>query len=153
MSDQFSNIEYLDKKRMRYLELYLIGVIAFIILSITRYFFRLDNLNDKPIGIAVLVGLVLSLCLITLSTVMTAIFWHRIKDNSNLKHALNNEFIQSLGVKSWKAAYLGAVGATLFFAISGFFYPVCDSMLIALTSIITGAGAYQATLYFKYRAQ
>jgi hypothetical protein len=147
-----SELEVLDAKRMRHLELYIIGVGVFIALSITRYLFRLGGLNNQPIGIAVLIGMILSLAVISFSTFKSARFWNRVKHNPLLMNALNNELIQALQLKSWKAAYLGAVGITLFFALVGFIYPVSDPMLMALTSIIAGAGAYQATFYFLYRA-
>jgi len=147
-----SEIEILDAKRMRHLELYILGVVFFIALSITRYFFRLGGLNTQPIGLAVLIGLILCLGLISLSTLQTALFWNRVKHDSSLMNALNNELIQTLQLKSWKAAYLGAVGTTIFFAIVSFSYPVNDPVLVALTSIIAGAGAYQATFYFLYRS-
>jgi hypothetical protein len=147
-----SKIEFLDAKRMRYLELYILGVGVFVALSITRFFFRLGDLNSKPIGIAVLVGLILSLGLISLSTIQTSLFWKKVKQEPLLMGALNNELIQALALRSWKAAYLGAGGTALFFGVVSIFYPVSDPMLMALTSIIAGAGAYQATFYFLYRA-
>jgi hypothetical protein len=147
-----SEIEILDAKRMRHLEIYILGVGVFIALSVTRYFFRLGGLNSQPIGVAVLVGLIISLGVISLSTILSAQFWNRVKYDPTMMDALNNELIQVLQLKSWKAAYLGAVGTTLFFAVVTFFYPVSDPMLMALTSIIAGAGAYQATFYFLYRA-
>jgi hypothetical protein len=146
------DIESLDKRRMRYLELYLIGFVPFIMLSVTRFFFRLGGLNSQPIGIAVLVGLILSVLLLALSVIGSALLERTIKDNPSLKEALHNELIQALEVQSWKAAYLGAVGATIFFAMVWFIYPVSDPVLVALTAIIAGAGAYQATFYFKYRS-
>jgi len=147
-----SEIEILDKKRMRYLELFVSGVAVFILLSITRFFFRLGGLNSRPIGKAVLLGLILSLILIALSTIRSAILWRTIKDNTHLMDALHNELVQSLEVRSWKAAFIGAVGTTFFFAIASSFYPVCDPVLTALTSAIAGAGAHQATFYFVYRS-
>jgi hypothetical protein len=147
-----SEIEILDSKRMRSLELYIIGVGVFLVLSVTRYFFRLGHLNARPIGIAVLAGLILSLGLIGLSTIQMAAFRKRIKDEPALMDALNNELVQALECKSWKAAYFGAIGTTIFFAVVWFFYPVCDPILVALTSIIAGAGVYHATFYVQYRS-
>ena len=152
MDVKSSEIEILDAKRMRTLELYLIGVGVFVVLSVVRFFFRLGELNTQPKGIAVLVGLIVSLTLITWSTIRSANLKRAIKDDPLLTDALNNELIQTLELKSWKAAYLGAVGVTVFFAVAGFFYPVSDPMLMALTSIIAGAGAYHATFYFLYRS-
>ncbi len=146
------DIESLDRRRMRYLEWYLIGFVPFLILSIARFFFRQGGLNDKPIGTAVLIGLLLSLLVIAVSTVRTVLLGRLINDSPDLKEALNNEMIQALEAGSWKAAYLGAVAVTVFFAVAWFFYPISDPVLVALTSIITGAGAYQANFYFRYRA-
>jgi hypothetical protein len=109
-------------------------------------------LNSQPIGIAVLIGLILSILLLALSVTGSALLEKTIKDDPLLREALHNELIQALEVQSWKAAYLGAVGTTIFFAVVWFFYPVSDPVLVALTAIIAGAGAYQATFYFKYRS-
>jgi uncharacterized membrane protein len=147
-----SEIENLDKKRLRNLELYIIGVAFFMLLSITRFFFRLGGLNSRPIGKAVLLGLILSLILIALGTVRSAILWRTIKDEPHLMEAMNDEWVQALEVRSWKAAFIAAVGTTFFFAIASSFYPVTDPVLTALTAGIAGAGAHQATFYFAYRS-
>ena len=147
-----SEIENLDKKRLRNLELYITGVAVFVLLSITRFFFRGAGLNSQPIGKVVLIGLILSLILIALGTMRSAILWRMIKDEPHLMEAMNDEWVQALEVRSWKAAFLGAVGTTFFFAIASSFYPVCDPVLTALTSGIAGAGAHQATFYFAYRS-
>lgn len=146
-----SEIERLDRRRMRYLEWYLMGCLVFIILSVTRYFFRLGDLNALPVGKAVLYGLILSLLVLAASALASARLGRKINQDPALKEALNNELVQALDVQSWKAAFFGAVGTTLFFALSWFFYPVCDPVMTALTAIIVGFGSYQGTFYFKYR--
>jgi hypothetical protein len=147
-----SEIEQLDRQRLRYLEWYLVGCVVFVILSVTRYFFRLGDLNALPVGKAVLAGLILSVVVLALNGLASARLTRKIKQDPALTEALYNELILALEVQSWKAAYFGAVGTTLFFALTGFFYPVCDPVMVALTSIIVGLGAYQGTFYFKYRA-
>ena len=147
-----SDIERLDKKRMSFLALYLVGSVIFIILSVTRYFFRLRGLNTQPIGIAVLIGLLLSLLVLGISTIGSLLLGRKIKRDPLLKEALYNEMVRSLEVQSWRAAYFGAAATTVFFAVTWFFYPVCDPVMVSLTSIIAGLGAYQATFYFKYRS-
>lgn len=147
-----SDIEGLDRQRMRYLEWYLIGCLVFIILSVTRYFFRLGDLNASPLGQAVLYGLVLSLLVLAISALASARLGRKINQDPALKEALNNELVQTLDVQSWKAAFFGAIGTTIFFALSWFFYPVCDPVMVALTAIVVGFGSYQATFYFKYRS-
>lgn len=147
-----TEIEFFDRKRMRTLEIHLIGFLVFIILTIVRYFFRLGDLNSQPIGIAVLIGLILSLIVVALSTLQFSRLARTIRKDPVLSEALYNEFVRSLELKSWKAAYIGSIGASIFFAITWFFYPVCDPVMTALTAIIAGAGAYQATFYLMYRS-
>ena len=147
-----SDIEMLDKKRMRYLAWYLVGCVFFILLSVTRYFFRLRDLNSKSIGIVVLIGLLLSLLVLVISTIGSISLGRKIKRDPLLKEALHNELVRSLEVESWRAAYFGAAATTVFFAVAWFFYPLCDPVMVALTTIIVGLGAYQGTFYFKYRS-
>ena len=137
---------------MRLLEWYLVSCACFLLLMIARFFFRAGGLNSQPIGMAVLAGLIVTLLLQAASAFGQALLAIRIRSDPNLEAALNNELIQSLEVQSWRAAYFGAAGATLLFAIVSTFYPVVDPVMIALTAIIAGFGAYQATFYFKYRA-
>jgi predicted RND superfamily exporter protein len=146
------DIERLDRRRMRYLEWHLIGFVPFIALSLTRFFFRDGGLNSEPIGVFVLVGLILCLLVLIASTIASAILGRSIRDQPALQEALDNEFVRAIETRSWKAAYLAAAGTTVFFAVAWFFYPISDPVLVALTSIIAGAGAYQATFYFRYRA-
>ena len=147
-----SQIESLDRRRMRLLEWYLISFLFFLVLTLVRFFFRAGGLNSQPIGMAVLAGLIITLLLQAGTAIGTALLARRIRSDPSLEAALNNELIQSLELQSWRAAYFGAAGAALFFAIVSFFYPIYDPVMIALTAIITGFGAYQATFYFKYRA-
>jgi hypothetical protein len=150
--DVKTEIERLDQERMRNLELYLFGVILALVLSITRYFFRLGGLNSQPIGRAVLIGLFFSVFILMLSTIKSARLRREIKSDPSVEAALSNELVRTLDVQSWKAAYFGAIGTTIFFAITWYFYPICDPVMVALTSIIAGIGAYQATFYLKYRS-
>lgn len=147
-----TDIETLDQRRMRYLALYLVGFVFFMILWLMRYFFRLSSLNTQPIGTAVFIGLLISLLVLVISTIGSVTLGRKIKQDPRLSEALYNELVQSIETQSWKAAYLGAIGASCFFAVTWFFYPLCDPVMVALTSIIAGFGAYQATFYFKYRS-
>ena len=147
-----SKIESLDRRRMKLLEWYLVSFVLFLLLTLARFFFRTEGLNSQPIGIAVLAGLIITLLVQAGTAIGSALLARKIRSDPDLEAALNNELIRSLEIQSWRAAYVGAAGATLFFAIVSFFYPVCDQVMIALTAIIAGLGAYQATFYFKYRS-
>jgi hypothetical protein len=137
---------------MKLLEWYLVSFVVFLLLTLARFFFRAEGLNSQPIGLAVLAGLIVTLLVQAGTAIGAALLAREIRSEPSLEAALNNELIQSLEIRSWKAAYFGAAGTTLLFAIVSFFYPICDPVMIALTAIITGLGAYQATFYFKYRS-
>jgi hypothetical protein len=146
-----SDIEVLDQKRMTFLEWYLIGFGISMLLMLTRHFFRMDGLNSRPIGIAVLIGAVVALLLQVVCLIRSALLERDIRQDPRLEAALNNELVKSLMTQSWVAAYIGSAGMTLFFAITWAFYPICDPVTISLTSITAGAGASRAYFYFRYR--
>ena len=146
-----TDIEFLDQQRMKFLKWYLFGFIIFMVLFLTRHFFRLDGLNSQPIGTAILIGLIATLLLQVISVIQSALLERNIHKDPCLEAALNNELVKSLTTQSWVAAYIGTCGMTLFFAITWSFYPICDPVTISLTSIIAGAGASRAYFYFRYK--
>ena len=145
------DIESLDQRRMTYLKWYLIGFTVFLILMLTRHFFRLDGLNEQLVGNLVLVGIILGFLVIVTSVIISAFLERDIHQDPRLHAALNNELVQQINTQSWIAAYIGTCLMTLFFAVTWSFYPICDPVSISLTSIMTGAGAHRAYFYFRYK--
>jgi DMSO reductase anchor subunit len=146
-----TDIEFLDQQRMKFLKWYLIGFAIFLLLMLTRHFFRLEGLNSQPIGNVVLIGLIVALLVQVVSVIRSALLERQIHQDPRLEAALNNELVKALTTQSWIAAYIGACGMTLFFAITWSIYPICDPVTICLSSIIAGAGASRAYFYFKYK--
>jgi len=146
-----TDIEYLDQQRMKFLKWYLVGFAICLLLLLTRHFFRLGGLNSQPIGYIVLAGIILGLLIQTIYLIRSALLERDIGQDPLLEDALNNELVKSLTTQSWVAAYIGTSAMTLFFAITWSFYKVCDPVSISLTSIIAGAGASRAFLYFRYK--
>lgn len=146
-----NKIEVFDQRRMKALQWYVISFAVFMVLILTRHFFRRDGLNDEPIGIAVLVGLFLSLGGLVLSLFRLVILEREIRQDPRLEAALNNELVKAIETQSWIAAYIATALMTLFFAITWSFYPICDPVSISLSSIAAGAGANRAYFYFKYK--
>ena len=120
------NIEALDKKRIKLLELHLVGFFLFLVFSTTRFFFRSGDLNSMAIGNAVLAGAILGVLIISFSTLRLGMLHNQIKTNPALKEALYNELVRTIACESWRAAYIGAAASTVFFAIVCFFYPIYD---------------------------
>jgi hypothetical protein len=146
-----TDIEFLDRQRMKFLKWYLTGFGIFMLLMLTRHFFRMDGLNSQPIGKVVLIGLIVTLLLQVISLIRSALLERNIHQDPHLEAALNNELVKSLVTQSWVAAYIGSAGMTLFFAITWSFYPICDPVTISLASIAAGAGASRAYFFFRYK--
>lgn len=144
-------IERLDRNRVRLLEWHLAGFVVFFLFSIIRFFLRASGLNSAPIGLVVLILSVLGVAVVAGSTSGLALINRRLKLEPALGEALNNDYIRSIERSSWRAAYLGSVASTAFFAVVSFLYPIEDPVLVALNSIITGAGAYQLNFYLQYK--
>lgn len=146
-----ADIEFLDRQRMRFLKYYVIAFFTFMLLMITRYFFRSSGLNSQPIGTLVLIGWIITLLVQVFCVIKLALIERDIHRDPRLDEALNNELVKSLNTQSWTAAYLGSVGMTLFYAITWSFYPICDPVTISFSAIIAGAGAHRAYFYFRYK--
>jgi len=145
-----SKIESLEEKRVNYLKGYLIGFTLFIVLMLVRHFFRLGGRNEEWAGMIVLAGLLFSVVLQAGYLLRSFLLEKEIRTDPHLKASLGNELVQSISLQSWKAAYLGAAGMTVFFAITWFFYPLCDPVTISLCSLAMGAGAHRITFYIRY---
>jgi len=148
-----TEIEQLDQKRIRTLGVYVAGFASFVILSLVRFFFRAYGLNQQPIGTVVLVGLGITLVVMAACVTRQALLAARINKDPKLKAAFASELLQLIDAQAWRAAYIGTAVTVLFFAITSSFYPVCDAVMIALTSVIVGAGVQRAAFFFKYRSQ
>ncbi|MEE9554351.1 MAG: hypothetical protein V3W18_08655 [candidate division Zixibacteria bacterium] len=146
------DIEKMDRARRSYLRGYLVAFVIFVILMFTRFFFRADNLNREPIGIVVLIGLIITVVIQAYYMMRLSLLQKKIRGNPELKEALEYELVRLHELKSWKAAYLAAIATTSFFAIVSFSYPICDLVMVALSSIIIGAGAYRMAFYILDRA-
>ena len=147
-----TEIEQLDRRRTRTLGVYVAGFASFVILALLRFFFRAYGLNQQLIGTVVLAGLGITLVVMAGCVIRQALLARQINKDPNLKAALASEMLQLIDAQAWRAAYIGTAVTVLFFAVASSFYPVCDAVMIALTSIIVGAGVQRAAFYFKYRS-
>jgi hypothetical protein len=147
-----TEIERLDRKRLRILGVYVTSFASFVILSLIRFFFRAYGLNQQPIGVVVLIGLGITLVVMVACVTRQAFLAARTNKDPKLKAAFASEMLLHLDAQAWRAAYIGTAVTVLFFAIASSFYPVCDPLMIALTSIIVGAGVQRAAFFFKYRS-
>lgn len=145
------DIENIDQMRMLYLKWHIVGFVIFMVLMLVRHFFRLSGLNEQLVGKIVLAGLIMSVIIQAVFVLLSALLENEIRTDPHLKNSLHNELVQSINLQAWIAAYIGAAGITVLFAITGFFYPLCDPMTISLSAITMGAGAQRIYFYTRYK--
>jgi len=147
-----TGIEQFDRKRLRILGVYVASFVASVILSLVRFFFRASGLNQQLVGTVVLASLGITLAVMVVCVVRLALLAARVNRDPKLKAAFADEMLLLLDAHAWRAAYIGTAVTLLFFAIVSSFYPVRDPLMIALTSIVVGAGVQRAAFFFKYRS-
>jgi lysylphosphatidylglycerol synthetase-like protein (DUF2156 family) len=145
------DIEKIENQRILYLKWHILGVTLFIILMLVRHFLRLSDLNKELVGIIVLAGLIVSVVIQAVCALLSSLLEKEIRLDPHLKASLQNELVQAISTQSWVAAYIGAAGMTVFFAIAWYFYPLCDPVTISLCSIAMGAGANRIYFYIRYK--
>jgi len=147
-----TEIERLDRLRLRYLGAYLSFSGVALVLFLVRFFFYAYGLNGSPAGMAVLIGLFVTVPASGLCVLGQGLLWARIRKDPRLKEALDDELLRAIEAQAWKAAYVGSAATVLFFAIASSMVHVCDGVTIALTTILVGAIAQRAAFYVKYRS-
>jgi lysylphosphatidylglycerol synthetase-like protein (DUF2156 family) len=146
-----TDVEHIEKKRILYLKWHIVGFTIFMTLMLVRHFFRLSGLNEELIGMIVLAGLIIAVVIQAVFVLLSALLEKDIRADPRLKASLQNELVQSISLQSWIAAYIGAAGMTVLFAVAWFFYPLCDPVTISLSAIAMGAGAHRIYFYTRYK--
>ena len=147
-----SDIEAMERRRLRLLEGYLLGLVAFLALSITRSIERVVVPDPPPLGGPILLGMTLAALLCAFCVVAYAVFASTIRRDPELAEALDNELMRAYFARSWIAAFIAAAATTLLFAIAASYSPVFrDPLTISLTTIIVGITAHHIAFYCRVR--
>jgi hypothetical protein len=147
-----SEIEGLERRRLRLLEGYLIGQVAFLALMVSRSVERATIPDPPPLGGLVLTGMVLSVLLCVCCVLAYAVLASRFRRDPELAEALDNELVRAYFTQSWMVAFIAAAAAVLIFAILAAYSPVFrDPLTIAFTTILVGLTAHWVAFYCKVR--
>ena len=147
----YEDPESLEACRMQYLQGYVAGMFVFLLLWFTRYFFRAGGLNSKPVGYAVLAGLIVTALIFIYYQVRLAMVNNWITRNPDIGEAVNNELYRHCAQRAWKPAFIGAIVTTMILALVSFGYPVVDLIFVSLSNIVVGSFVYLFALYLYWR--
>jgi drug/metabolite transporter (DMT)-like permease len=147
-----SDIETMERRRLRLLEGYLLGLVACLTLMIIRTVQRAVVAEPPPLGGSVLIGMVLSLVLCVSCVAAYGALASRIRRDPELAQALDNELVRSYFTRSRMVGFGAAAATALIFAFLSAFSPVFDdTVMTALTTVIVGLTGHHLAFYCRVR--
>ena len=145
-----SKIEMLDQKRKNYRKGYVIGFFVFLIIWITRSAMRTldygDYLQDVLLGFLILTALFQAYFV-----GKEARLKDEFRNDKFISEALNDELVQLNELKAWRTAFFALIGYITLIAVLSFFVVFNDLMMLLITAILIGFGAYNTAVYFLNR--
>ena len=143
-------IEMLDQKRKNYRKGYVIGFFVFLIIWITRSAMRTldygDYLQDVLLGFLILTALFQAYFV-----GKEARLKDEFRNDKFISEALNDELVQLNELKAWRTAFFALIGYITLIAVLSFFVVFNDLMMLLITAILIGFGAYNTAVYFLNR--
>lgn len=140
----------LDQKRKNYRKGYVIGFFVFLIIWITRSAMRTldygDYLQDVLLGFLILTALVQAYFV-----GKEARLKDEFRNDKFISEALNDELVQLNELKAWRTAFFALIGYITLIAVLSFFVVFNDLMMLLITAILIGLGAYNTAVYFLNR--
>ena len=140
----------LDQKRKSYRKGYVIGFFVFLIIWITRSAMRTldygDYLQDVLLGFLILTALFQAYFV-----GKEARLKDEFRNDKFISEALNDELVQLNELKAWRTAFFALIGYITLIAVLSFFVVFNDLMMLLITAILIGFGAYNTAVYFLNR--
>ncbi|MBE0687132.1 MAG: hypothetical protein IH585_14170 [Anaerolineaceae bacterium] len=136
-----NKIEVFDLKRIRFLKWQIIGVMLFLIISISEMILKFSGIPIRDIRWISLPLLIISVLLQAIFVMKLAFLQKKIDKDMELKQALDNELVNLNRMKAWRTGFIILALFTGVFGVLSIFFPV-DPVYAALTSIVAGAGGY-----------
>ena len=146
-----SKIELLDKKRKKYRKGYVTGFFVFLAAWIVRSAMKTlgygtDCLQDGLVALLILAALVQAFYVRK-----EAQLKDEFRNDKVVADALNDELVQLNELKAWRIAFFALIGYITLIAVLSFFVVFNDLMMLLITAILIGFGAYNAAVYFLNR--
>lgn len=142
-----TKIEELDQKRKKNRLGFLIWSITFFTAWFIRSALKIFEVDNDLFYILLMIVLLLSIAFQVLFAIKDRKVNTNIKNDPLLKEALNDELVQLNSLKAWKIAFFATIGFVVFSAILWLLIDINDMMLIFLTTLLVGFGAYNISVY------
>lgn len=146
-----TKIELFDQERSANRLGFLVGSSLFFVAWFIRAALKLLEVHNDPIYTILMVLLLISIGVQVVFVLKDHRLNARMKNNSLLKEAMNDELIQLNELKAWKTAFFALIGFILFAAILSMAMVIKDPMLIYLTALLVGFGTRNMAVYILNR--
>ena len=146
-----TQIEIFDQDRRRYRSGLLIGSFVFLVAWFGYIIVRLAPQSMALFHTIVMVVLIASLVIQAYFGLRSTLLERKIRQDAQLRAALNNELIQLNELKAWRAAFFAVLGFIVITAIFSFFVEIDDLMLVLLTMLLVGFGAHNLAVFLMDR--
>ena len=143
MSEQ---IELFDRKRKKYRGGHVTGFIVFLIAWLVRTVLKIFELEMDTLHTLLLSVLILSVLYQGYFAVRLKLIERDIRNDPHLKEALHNELVRLNELKAWKTAFFAVIVFIVMMGILSLAVHIRDTMLIVLTTLLVGFGAFNTTV-------
>ena len=146
-----NQIEKLDRDRRKYLKGYLVGASIFLMAWIINFIFKMPKFELQHLRTYTLIILLASLPIQLYYVHQLNSIKTKMKNDPELRSALNNELVQLHAIKAWKAAFISTIGCVSLLAILSSFFPIDDLKFVAITTILVGSSVYHLAFLIMER--
>jgi len=146
-----TQIEALDQKRKRYRRGYVIWFIVFFTAWIIRSALKVFKVEADLLYSILLIVLLLCVLIQAYYALKAKSLDKEIGRDPFLKQALNDELAQLNELKAWKTAFFSVIGFIVIIALMSLFIDFNDMMLIFITCLLIGFGAYNTAIFVLNR--
>ena len=146
-----NQIEIFDRKRKKYRGGANLGFIVFFIAWIVRALIKMLNLKLGTLYTGSMIVTVLAIAVMAYFTVRLLIVERKIRKDPILKEALYNELVLLNELRAWRIAFFSVIAFILLAAYLILADLLKDPMVLVVTALLVGFGAYHFTVYLLDR--
>jgi len=146
-----NQIEIYDRKRKKFRGSHILAFIVFFIAWIVRTLIKMLGLKLETLYTVSMIVLLLSVAVLAYFTTRVVIVERKIRKDPLLKEALYNELVRLNELKAWRIGFFSVIVFIILAASLIIADLLRDPMLLVVTALLVGFGAYHITVYLLGR--